>query len=72
MHCFLSFAQETKEIKGKVTDETGESLPGVNVLVQGTSTGAITDLEGNYSISMPQESKPANFWKCHGFKRQVN
>lgn len=38
------------DISGKVTDETGAELPGVNVLVQGTSTGAITDFSGNYKL----------------------
>ena len=44
-----SFAQD--QIKGTVTDsETGEPLVGVNVLVKGTSTGTITDIEGNYTL----------------------
>ncbi len=38
------------EIKGSVKDENGESLPGVNVLIQGTSQGAITDFNGNFTI----------------------
>jgi TonB-dependent starch-binding outer membrane protein SusC len=37
-------------IRGKVTEE-GVPLPGVNVFVKGTSTGTVTDTEGNYSIS---------------------
>lgn len=40
-------------ISGKVTDsQTGEALPGVNVLVKGTTQGAITDIGGKYSISV--------------------
>ena len=57
----ISFSQNNNQITGKVTDETGESIPGVNVLVKGTSTGAITDLEGNYSISVPQGSSTLAF-----------
>jgi len=45
---FNSFAQN---IKGKISDENGEGLPGVNVLVKGTNTGAITDAKGLYSIN---------------------
>lgn len=46
-----SFAQE-KEITGTVTSQSdGVPLPGVNVLVEGTSTGAQTDFDGNYSIT---------------------
>jgi TonB-linked SusC/RagA family outer membrane protein len=46
----ITFAQE-KEIKGTVTSKAdGIPLPGVNVIVQGTSTGAQTDFDGNYSL----------------------
>jgi TonB-linked SusC/RagA family outer membrane protein len=48
----LIFAQE-KTITGKVTAEGEGPLPGVNVTVQGTTTGAITDLNGGYSIKVP-------------------
>jgi len=37
-------------ITGKVTDETGQPLPGVNILVKGTTQGAVTDANGNFSI----------------------
>ena len=41
-------------VKGQVTDaSTGESLPGVNVLVKGTSIGTATDSKGNYSLDVP-------------------
>lgn len=43
-------------IKGKVTDENGEGLPGVNVLLQGTGIGTVTDIEGNYSLTVPDGS----------------
>ena len=45
----LLFAAETGKVTGKVVDkETGEGLPGANVLVVGTSMGAVTDVNGNY------------------------
>jgi TonB-linked SusC/RagA family outer membrane protein len=40
-------------ITGKVTEETGESLPGVNVLVKGTTSGTTTDSDGNYTLVVP-------------------
>lgn len=47
----LLFAGITGKISGVVTDaETGQALPGANVLVDGTSLGAATDLEGYYTI----------------------
>ncbi|MCK4465481.1 MAG: carboxypeptidase-like regulatory domain-containing protein, partial [Bacteroidales bacterium] len=39
-------------IKGKVTDEDGNSLPGVNIIIKGTATGTITNADGNYSIEV--------------------
>ena len=47
----LSFAQQ-KTITGNVTDESGVPLPGVNIVVKGTSQGTQTDFDGNYSISV--------------------
>ena len=42
------------QITGTVTDaENGEALPGVSVVVRGTTIGTVTDFEGNYSISVP-------------------
>ncbi len=46
----FSFAQE-KSISGVVTDQNGLPLPGVAVVIAGTSTGTQTDFDGNYSIS---------------------
>ena len=55
---FLLFAlvmasgwSQEKTITGLVTDEEGIPLPGVNILVQGTTTGTQSDFDGNYSIS---------------------
>jgi iron complex outermembrane receptor protein len=44
----LTFAQN--KVSGTVTDKTGEPLIGVNVLVEGTTVGTITDLDGRFSI----------------------
>lgn len=39
-------------VKGKVVDATGNPIPGVNIVEKGTTNGVITDLDGNYSISV--------------------
>ncbi len=49
----ISYAQE-KTVSGTVTDQSGLPLPGVNILVRGTTTGTQTDFDGNYSISASQ------------------
>lgn len=43
------------EVSGKVTDETGVGLPGVNILLKGSTLGTVTDLEGNYKTTIPEE-----------------
>jgi len=44
------------QVSGKVTDETGLAVPGVNVLVKGTALGTATDADGKYSLTVPDES----------------
>lgn len=44
------------QVSGRVTDEKGESLPGVSVKVAETSTGTVTDVNGAYSLSAPEGS----------------
>ena len=51
-----------KEISGTVTgSDTGEPLPGVNVLAQGTNIGTITDIDGNYTLSVPDATEVLEF-----------
>jgi TonB-linked SusC/RagA family outer membrane protein len=44
-----------KNIKGKVTDESGAGVPGVSILVKGTTTGTVSDAGGAYSINVPDQ-----------------
>ncbi|MCD8044268.1 MAG: SusC/RagA family TonB-linked outer membrane protein [Tannerellaceae bacterium] len=44
--------QQKKQIKGTVTDETGEPMIGATVMVKGTNNGTITDLDGNYTLEV--------------------
>ena len=50
-----------RQIKGMVTDETGEPLIGVSVLVQGTTMGTITDIDGMYSLEVPDNKASLEF-----------
>ncbi|WP_234408486.1 carboxypeptidase-like regulatory domain-containing protein [Marinilabilia salmonicolor] len=52
---FVAFAQEVK-VTGTVTDPAGGPLPGVNIIVQGTVTGTITNVDGVYSIEVPADA----------------
>lgn len=64
----VGFLQETEQtikpdknintdiaIKGTVTDENGEKLPGVSVIVKGTTRGTTTDINGEYSLAVPDD-----------------
>jgi TonB-linked SusC/RagA family outer membrane protein len=46
----LTYAQD-KTISGTVSDESGMPLPGVNIIIKGTSNGTQTDFDGNYSLN---------------------
>ena len=48
--------QQQKLVTGKVTDQSGASLPGVSVVVKGTTTGVTTDNSGNFSLAIPQDA----------------
>lgn len=47
---------EMKKITGQVKDETGNPLPGVTVLLKGTTVGTATDIDGKYSLTVPEGS----------------
>jgi TonB-linked SusC/RagA family outer membrane protein len=67
----LEDRQIQEEISGTVTDaQSGETLPGVNILVKGTTTGASTDQNGQYELSVPSLSDTLIFTYI-GYQRQV-
>ena len=51
MMCTFAFAQQGT-VTGKVIDDLGEPVIGANVIVKGTTTGIITDVDGNFSLSV--------------------
>jgi len=51
-----SRVQPSREITGRVSEETGMGLPGVSVLVEGTSLGTVTDADGKYTITIPDDN----------------
>ncbi|MEH1006361.1 MULTISPECIES: TonB-dependent receptor domain-containing protein [Winogradskyella] len=53
LFCVVSFAQTT--VKGKIIDNTGLPLPGANIVIVGTSSGTVSDFDGNYTLSVDQE-----------------
>lgn len=63
MCVFIGIAwAQSRTVTGTVTsEEDGTGLPGVSVRVQGTTTGVITDLDGNYRISVPSSEAVLHF-----------
>jgi len=53
--------QNGQKLTGKVTDQTGAALPGVTVVVKGTTIGITTDAEGKYSLNVPSDAKTVVF-----------
>ncbi|MCU4163630.1 SusC/RagA family TonB-linked outer membrane protein [Carboxylicivirga caseinilyticus] len=49
-----SMQQAQKQVKGKIVDASGKAIPGVSVVIKGTTDGTITDVTGNFSISVAQ------------------
>ena len=52
----LTFAQNTKILTGTVTDVFGDPVIGANVTEKGTTNGTITDLNGNFTLSVSPNS----------------
>lgn len=46
---------QERKLTGRVTDESGTSLPGVTVVIEGTTVGTVTDVDGNYALNCPEQ-----------------
>ncbi len=68
---YLEIAQQqTKKIRGVVTDESGVPMPGVNISVRGTSIGVASDFDGNFEIDVPADKTDLVF-SYTGYKEFV-
>ena len=61
---------KTSEVTGKVTDRSGSPLPGVTILIKGTSLGTVTDTEGIFKIALPQKKDVVLVFSFIGMKTQ--
>ncbi len=62
-------AGQEKSVTGKIVDESGLPLPGVTILVEGTNTGTVTDMDGNYQLNL-SEGQNILVISSVGFKSQ--
>ncbi|MCK4829743.1 SusC/RagA family TonB-linked outer membrane protein, partial [bacterium] len=61
---------QDQTVTGKVLDETGAPLPGVSIMIQGTTRGAVTNLEGEYTIQVPDPSTTVLVFSFVGYLTQ--
>jgi TonB-dependent starch-binding outer membrane protein SusC len=57
----LASAQEARILKGTVKGKAGEAIPGVSVLIKGTTTGTVTDLDGAFALTVPEGAETVVF-----------
>jgi TonB-dependent starch-binding outer membrane protein SusC len=68
----MSVFAQSRTITGKVTSaDEPEGIPGVNVLVKGTTVGTVTDLNGNYRITLPDGGNTLVFSFIGYLKKEV-
>lgn len=65
-----SLTQEMIMIRGSVVDEKGKSIPGVTILLKGTSLGGATDADGNFKIDIPKSQHTVLLFSFIGMKSQ--
>ena len=56
MEPFIS-EQQGRKVTGKVTDQLGAPIPGVAIIIKGTTIGITSDNDGNFSLSLPSDAK---------------
>lgn len=49
----IPVVSQQRNLTGVVKDKSGETIPGANILVKGTTNGVVTDIDGNFTISVP-------------------
>lgn len=63
---------QQQTISGIVTDESGQPFPGVNVIIKGTSSGTVTNVEGAYSLAVPSDANTLVFSFVGYFLQEVS
>ncbi|MFR8753585.1 MAG: SusC/RagA family TonB-linked outer membrane protein [Odoribacter splanchnicus] len=61
---------QNSRIKGRITDTHKNPLPGVTIMIKGTTLGAVTDMDGNYSMELPAVKDIRLLYSFIGMKTQ--
>ena len=68
---YLLFGQSTFTIKGTVKDKA-DPLPGASILIEGTTTGTISDMNGNYELNVTTDQRTISVaFSSIGYTRQI-
>jgi TonB-linked SusC/RagA family outer membrane protein len=70
MNADVAENQQTRTVTGKVTDDTGSPMTGVTVLIKGTTVGTLSDMNGNYTLNIPNQQNLILVFSFIGFKTQ--
>lgn len=49
--------EQQRTIRGRITGESGDPIPGVSVMIKGTTIGTVTDIDGKYVLTVPQDAR---------------
>lgn len=52
----VASAQSDLQVSGTILDSSGQPLPGVNIVIKGTSNGTVSALDGKYSLNVPADA----------------
>ncbi|MEO0775979.1 MAG: SusC/RagA family TonB-linked outer membrane protein [Bacteroidota bacterium] len=66
----VSFSYAQRTVSGTITDQEGEPLIGASILAKGTTTGTVTDFDGNYALEVPEGTTELEF-SYTGFATQT-
>ena len=66
---YSAFGQ-TKTVKGNVSDENNQALPGVSIIIKGSQIGTTTDIEGNYTLEYDNNPEIILVFSYVGYQSQ--
>lgn len=69
---FSMLNAQNKSITGKVLDESNEPLPGVNIVLKGTTIGTISDTNGSFKLQVPQDAKTISLTYIGYIVQEIN
>ena len=62
--CFVAFAlsanAQTRKVTGQIVDESGQPIIGATIRLQDATTGTITDIDGHFSLNVPDGKRAGN------------